>query len=140
MELNDLVGKHILSGIEVGVLTKKDYIGYQSCNYMKFTLDGVTYAAVEDPEDGYRSYMEELVVSDEPCKIKLPNIEVVCSMMEDDVYENNDVLRFVDVMSGREILLVGTENWDDYYPVCRLEYHPENMHCNIGKDLVEEDG
>lgn len=140
MELKDLVGKHILSGIEEGVLKKEWRWGEESCIYIKFTLDGVTYAAVEDPDDGYRSYMEELVVSEEPCKIKLPNIEVVCTMMEDEEYERHDVLQFIDVMSGAEILSVGTKNYDDYYPYCCLEYNPENMYCNMGKDLVDEDG
>ena len=74
--------------------------------------------------------MEELEVSEEPCKFKLPNIEVVCTMMGDERYVRNDVLQFVDVLSGKEILSVGTENFDDYYPYCHLEYHPENMYCN----------
>jgi hypothetical protein len=130
MELKDLVGDHILSGVEIGALTRKTYYGEEHCNYIKFTLDGVTYSAIEDPDDGYRSYMEELVVSEGPCKIKLPNIEVVCKMEDDTYYEKNDVLLFFDVLSGKEILAIGTKNYDDYYPYCRLDYHPENMYCN----------
>ena len=137
MKLNDLVGKHILSGVEVGTLERKAWFGIEQCNYIKFTLDGVTYIAIEDPDDGYRSYMEELEISEKPCKVKLPNIEVVCKMMEDSEYENNDVLQFIDILSGKEILSVGTENYDDYYPCCHLEYHPENMYCNRE---VTEDG
>lgn len=130
MELKDLVGKHILSGVETGVLARKYDFWEDECNYIKFTLDGVTYLAIENPDDGYRSYMNELEVSEEPCKIKLPNIEVVCTMMGDTKYESNDVLQFVDVLSGKEIMSVGTENYNDYYPYCHLEYHPENMYCN----------
>ena len=130
MELNELIGNHILSGVETGVLTKNNYGWEDMCNYIKFTLDGVTYMAVEDPDDGYRSFMEELEISKEPCKVSLPNIEVFCAMMADDRYKRNDVLLFFDVLSGKEILSVGTESYDDYYPICHLEYHPENMYCN----------
>lgn len=130
MELKELVGTHILSGVETGTLKRTKYSWEEECAYAKFTLDGVTYLAIEDPDDGYRSYMEELEVSDTPCKIKLPDIEVFCLMMADDRYERNDVLLFIDVLSGKEILSVGTMNYDDYYPCCHMEYHPENMYCN----------
>jgi hypothetical protein len=53
-ELKDFVGKHILSGIEFSTMIRKDYWGEdESVNYIKFTLDGITYLAVEDPDDGY---------------------------------------------------------------------------------------
>ena len=128
VELQSLTGKHILSGIETGC------VGYGEANYVKFTLDGVTYLAVEDPEDGYRSYMEDLVIEDSSCKIRLPNIEVVCHMMEDGRYERNNVLVFVDARNGKTILKIGTENYDDYYPYCVMDYRPENMSCNSGKE------
>ena len=133
-ELKDLVGKHILSGIEVGMMEHEDSWGHwEKCNYIKFALDGVNYLAIEDSSDGYRSYMHDLEVSDTPCKIHLPNIEVVCRMQEDDNYERNDVLEFIDVLNGKKILAVGTANYDDYYPYCVLEYTPENMSCNEGR-------
>ena len=133
-ELKDLVGKHILSGIEVGSMEHDDLWGYREmCSYIKFALDGVNYLAIEDPSDGYRSYMYDLEVSDAPCKIHLPNIEVVCRMQEDNYCERNDVLEFIDVLNGKQILAVGTANYDDYYPYCVLEYTPENMSCNEGR-------
>ena len=132
-ELKDLVGKHILSGIEVGIIEREAWGYLEKCEYIKFTLDGVNYLAVEDPNDGYRSYMNDLEVSDTPCKIHLPNVEVVCQMREDNYYERNDVLEFVDVLNGKKILAVGTGNYDDYYPYCVLEYMPENMSCNEGR-------
>lgn len=130
MELKDLVGSHILSGIEMGTIRRNAYGYFEQCEFIKFTLDGVTYKAVENPDDGYRSYMDELETEDEPCKIKLPNIEVCCHMMGDCLYEKNDVLVFVDSKSGKEILKIGTQNTNDYYPYCILEYTPENMYVN----------
>ena len=133
-ELENLVGKHILSGIEIGVMDCKSVWGeLYHCNFIKFTLDGVNYLAMEDPADGYRSYMSGLEISDTPCKIRLPNIEVVCRMRSDGRWERNDVLEFIDILNGEIILAVGTANYDDYYPYCVLEYAPENMSCNEGR-------
>lgn len=126
MELKDLVGTHILSGIEVGTIGRKVYGDFEQCEFVKFTLDGVTYIAEENPDDGYRSYMDELRIEDEPCKIKLPNIEVLCHWIGD----NDDILHIFDANNGKEILVIGTERIDDYYPICVLRYTPENMYCN----------
>ena len=92
--------------------------------------------ALEDPDDGYRSYMHELEIVEDPCKIKLPSIFVCCHMRENGNYENNDILVFVDFENGKEILEIGTGNYDDYYPYCVLHYYPENMSCNGG--VVDE--
>lgn len=139
MQLMDLVGTHVLSGIEVGQDRKQTW-GYRTelYNFVKFTLDGVTYFAAEDPDDGYRSYMEELRIVDEPCKISLPNIQVVCTMRDDDSEyrwrnQADEILSFVDAKNGKEILAIGTANTADYYPWCVMEYKPENMACNGAK-------
>lgn len=134
MELKELTGSHILKGIEVGTMSKDFGFGFKNvCNYIKFALDDTIYLAIEDPADGYRSYMAELEITEEPCKIKLPDISVVCHMREDGRYYENDVLVFIDSMNGKEILAVGTEDIDDYYPCCVFEYTPENMYCNAGE-------
>lgn len=134
MQLEDLKGKHILSGIEVGSREFEDSWGYKDMrSFVKFTLDGTTYIACEDPSDGYRSYMEELQVVDEDCAVKLPDIEVCCSMRESNVWEENDVLEFIDLGNGEIILAIGTGNTNDYYPYCVMDYCPEKMSCNEGK-------
>ena len=135
MELKDLIGRHILSGIETGQVMCESFGYEEECEYIKFTLDGVHYMAVEDPDDGYRSYMRELEISDTPCRYSLPDVEVECHMLPDCVecsYEN-DILVFVDVRNGKEVLSVGTGATDDYYPYCVLNYKPENLSCNEGK-------
>jgi hypothetical protein len=133
MTLEDLKGNHILSGIEVGTRKIKVFSWEEDCNYIKFILDGTTYLAVENPDDGYRSYMEELQIVDEKCEVKLPDIEVCCHMRENGKYEENDILVFIDSVNGEEILVIGTGNTDDYYPYCVMEYSPEKMHCNIDR-------
>lgn len=130
MELKDLIGAHVFSGIETGAKEfRSRYWGRHNGNYVKFTLDNITYIAVEDPSDGYRSYMGTLLQIDEPCKIKIPDVPVVCHMKDESNY---DVLVFRDALSGRVVLELGTCYTDSYYPYCVMEYHPENMACNSG--------
>ena len=129
-QLTNFKGNHILMGVEMGMRKVENYYCEDECNYIKFTLDGITYLAIEDPEDGYRSYMKDLEIVDEKCKIKIPNIQVVCKMREDDIFEENDVLEFIDIMNGETILAIGTGNINDYYPYCVFEYYPEKMSCN----------
>lgn len=47
-----------------------------------FILDGVTYKAIEDPDDGYRSFCTELQVCDEVISNKFPTQKVRGSMKE----------------------------------------------------------
>ena len=122
MTLNELTGIHVFSGIEVGTIDK--------CNYVKFTIDGVHYVAVEDPDDGYRSVCRELQVSNTAPKTTFMPQPVECSMMENYRYEKNDVLVVSDRFTGKVVLEIGTRNWDDYYPYFHLQYNPENMACN----------
>lgn len=125
--LKELEGKHILSGIEQCV---GDYI---NGGYVKFTLDGITYKAVEDPEDGYRSCMNDLEIVTHSCKFPLPDIEVICHYSKGD-HGNDDILEFIDVNNRKTFLRIGTENYNDYYPYCVMEYIPANLSCNERMD------
>lgn len=49
VELSDLVGKHELSGVDTSVA---DSGLYEDASYIVFIMDGVTYKAIEDPNDG----------------------------------------------------------------------------------------
>lgn len=131
MKLSDLVGEHILSGIETGRRAVREDIENTTANYVKFTLDGVTYLAMEDPDDGYRSYLRELVIVDETCRIKLPNVQVSCEMWHRCA--EDEILVFTDVLNEKRFLAIGTDYREDYYPECIMEYRPEKMHCNQGR-------
>ena len=132
MELSDLVGTHELSGVETGRICVDDSWGEsQDCNFVKFTLDGVHYMAVEDPEDGYRSRCRELVVSDDPPRYAFPPQAMKCYMKnEEDGGYDNDILVMQDEVTDEIILEVGTGDYNDWYPYCHFEYHPEGMACN----------
>lgn len=131
MKLKELTGIHVFSGIEVGTMDIPSVFGEpEKCNYVKFTIDGVHYVAIEDPEDGYRSVCRELQVSNTAPKTTFMPQPVECSMMANNSYEINDVLVVSDRFTGKVVLEIGTRNWGDYYPYFHLRYIPENMACN----------
>jgi len=132
VELSDLVGTRQLSDVETGQISVANAWGdNEECRFVKFTLDGVHYMAVEDPGDGYWSRCRELVVLDEAPRYSFPPQEMRCFMKAKNEYgERADVLVMQDTTTGEIVLEVGTENYDDYYPYCHFEYHPEGMACN----------
>lgn len=141
MVLADLTGTRMLSGIETGTLPNdNDWCGADFCNYVKFTLDGVHYMAVEDPDDGYRSFCRMLQISDEAPRFSFPPMEMVCTMAEDGEYgEANNILVLTDAVTGEVVLEIGTENYDDWYPCFHMSYTPENMACNVAAQEVSEE-
>lgn len=142
MKLKDLAGLHKLSGVDTGTLTRDNgFWGKEKCNYIKFTLDGVHYLAVEDPSDGYRSRCERLVITEEPPRFTFPPQEMICSMMPDDDGwgYRNDVLVLKDKATGEVVLEVGTQNYDNYYPCCHFRYVPENMACNATVEISDDE-
>lgn len=129
MELNELVGMHQLTGVDLDNASIKTWgDNFENCQVINFVLDGQTYTATEDPEDGYRSCMREIVASDHEVKNKF-SCEVLGKMREDK-YEKNDVLELIDAITGKVVLSVGTGNTDDYYPYWVAEFTPENMASN----------
>lgn len=129
----------MLSGVDTGYMVVEDGWGNeQDCQFVKFTLDGVHYMAVEDPDDGYRSRCRDLAVSDEPPKYSFPPQTMICYMKEngDDGYAN-DILIMQDGLTGEIVLEVGTGDYNDYYPYCHLMYYPEGMACN-NPDISED--
>jgi hypothetical protein len=140
MNLIDLVGIHLMTGIETGTVKRENWWSKEEddCNYVKFRLDGITYMAVEDPDDGYRSMCRNLEVVDEECRTKLPDILVECKMRDDehdDIWgtEENDILEFYDTDNKQMFMAVGTGNTNDYYPYFVFEYMPEELSCNSKK-------
>jgi len=87
MELKDLVGLHKLSGVDVIQEKVKhcvDCFEYDYENVVKFILDDITYKAVEDSQNGYRSYCGELIVCNEPIANNFLPQEVMVKMKDDE--------------------------------------------------------
>ena len=131
MELKDLVGLHVLDAVDMEIGKIKNYMDWdEDAQIIRFRLDGKTYIATEDPDDGYRSHMKDINESTDPMNNSFPPCKVIGSMDED---QENDTLEFKDLVTGKTVLRVGTDNTDDYYPMFISEFNPENMAINQSK-------
>ena len=129
MELQDLVGQHVLDAVDFTNEDIPDGLGgTDGSQVCRFRLDGVVYAAIEDPSDGYRSSMRGIVVVEDAKLTKaFPMVRVIGIYQES---YSEDVLRLFDVETGKSVLEVGTLNTDDYYPSFVASFSPENMTIN----------
>ena len=122
-EYEELFGSHVLTGVDI----IEDTGNGAKCI---FTLDGINYEAVEDPNDGYRSYLGYIRTTETAPRISFEEEKVeVCG------WESRDTegLQILCAYTGYPILVVGTRNIDDWYPCCTMEYTPENLYANINK-------
>lgn len=142
--LDDLLGERTLDAVDTFVERVKQYGDhFEDADAIRFRLDGVTYTAVEDPSDGYRSCMGSLFVSPtEKMRNVFTPIRVLGKKKEDGRYQKNDTLQLIDVVTGKVVLEVGTDNTDDYYPYFVADFSPENMATNSvlpsHKDPIKE--
>lgn len=109
--------------------TKKNNWGEEGNGYI-FLLNGKNYAIWENPDDGYRSYceMEETYL---PCTNTFPPQEVFVELYDrEEGYGKNMGIIIRNIDDASLILKICTENYDDYYPCARMEFHPENLPIN----------
>jgi hypothetical protein len=134
VDLDSLVGEHVLDAVDTFSENIKREYGdyYEDCEIIRFRIDGKVYTATEDPSDGYRSCMGALFVSEtEPMRNVFPPIRVLAKKKDDDRYGgSNDTLQLIDMMTGKTVLEVGTDNSDDYYPSFVNAFWPEHMVTN----------
>jgi hypothetical protein len=125
-DLDFFKGVFTLTGVGFSVERIQDY--YDESNTMSFRMNGNIYTAMENPVDGYRSclgYVKKGGVID----TEFPPCTVVSYYSDDD---SEDILRFIDLNTGKTVLELGTNNTDNYYPWCVMEFHPDNMAVNSG--------
>ena len=137
MELKDLVGEHLLDAVDFSneQIPRGSY--FEACQVMRFRLDGVVYTVIENPGDGYRSSMEEILVSEgvemrnvfEPLRV----VGSHSSRPKKPRYLYDDILELVDAETGLTVVEVGTEDVASYYPVFVAAFHPEAMCYNVGR-------
>jgi hypothetical protein len=130
IEFKKLVGVRTLDAVDLRMATVHGFSGEEgSANAIAFRLDGVSYIAVEDEQDGYRSSMRYLTTTTDPMVNVFPPCKVVGRMRETG--DGGDhVLELIDATTGKVVLEVGTENVGDYYPGFVSAFHPENMAVN----------
>ncbi len=140
MKLEDLIGEHLLSGVDFDHESIRQYRNlYEDAETINIVLDGKTYTAVEDPSDGYRSCMAEIKESDYKVKNRFAAVRVLGRLRDDDYYVN-DVIEFLSLETGKVVLSVGTAHADDYYPWWVAEWQPENLPQNSQMPRAAKDG
>lgn len=131
VDLDSLIGLHVLDAVDTDTTKVKKWSdSFEDANMIRFRLDGKVYTAVEDPSDGYRSSMEKLFVSGAAMKNTFLGCKVLARKKGRSDYHENDTLEFIDVVTGKVVLEVGTDNHDDYYPCFVSSFMPENMAVN----------
>lgn len=131
VDIQSLTGKHRLSGVDIETecLKPGKYLDAENCSVIRFRLDGKTYMAIEDPDDGYRSSMRNLIVTNDKIKNSFKPVEVF-GMMKQGGYYKSDIIQFYDTVTAKLVLEVGTDNTDDYYPSFVGNFRPENLILN----------
>ncbi len=118
MKFTDLIGKR--------------FSFYGACNN-QFRLGGITWEAIEDEDDGYRSCLDTIkVVRSEEIFYQTPLAEVIVRETDKDVdscrYHCDDPFdgyELVDVKDGHRWLVFGTNRDDEYYPWFVFSYQPK---------------
>jgi len=119
MKLSELTGIHNLYGVEITWDPVNQY------NYMLINLDGITYKITEDPDDGYRSTMGEIEQVATVPRTTFPPQKMRCYLSEDE-----NILYLNDFYTNENVIKVGTDWSDIWYPNCVFHYCPENMKVN----------
>lgn len=129
IDLDDLVGFKKLDAVDFSENKIKSSELYDaSAQLCKFRLDGIVYLAVENPEDGYRSCLEDIYILDkDDVKNIFEPIDVECKINPN----NPDCLLVIDVNTNKPVLEIGTDyTKDEYYPMFISDFNPGNMITN----------
>ena len=144
----------LLSGVwrETQTLPEEDYMDVAA--HLFIMLDGVIYDVMEDPDDGYRSYMDAIYVRDlMPLNIWTPAEPVIgklcdkdsdrwCTSYHGDYTYRNDrcnILELWSTVTNKCVVEFGTDFVDDYYPSFVDAFHPQNMSFNCNENLFKEE-
>jgi hypothetical protein len=128
-------GPHWFSGIDEFRTNGDDDFGWSALDGFAIVIDGKTYLAVEDSDDGYRSYASLRPLGEGE------NVEVINQFEPQLVYAesfrdfdtDSDIDSKVIVLKNKfnqTVLEISTDYSDNYYPVGIVRYYPENLPCN----------
>lgn len=114
------------AGEEFAALVNSTQDFYGVCDTM-FKLGDQVFDAVEDPADGYRSYLDSINITDSEearaaifFRTPVAKVHVWAARTPDDF----DGYELRDIFDGHCWLRIGTANTDDYYPYFVFEYAP----------------
>ena len=132
MKISDLVGSTTLSGFDRMIESRPEYEGadtFVDVEVVRVILGGTTYEFAENPTDGYRSSCEDPIVS----KIRVQNtfapVPVLCTRSTDASFRHarvdGDFLTIRNASTSATILVIGTDDIDDYYPSFICDFSAE---------------
>jgi hypothetical protein len=135
-------GRHLLYGVGESHWDN-EYLS-EDMDAVIFNIDNQLWSMYIDPDDGYRSYACVHLATDGELQYlsmtKFPPQEVIVefgNVKTSDDYgfttENKSFMIIRDAITRKEIVNIGTDSTEDYYPYGYFEYHPENMNINQGK-------
>jgi len=83
----------------------------------EFKLGSIVFEALEDPNDGYRSYLDSVpMIKSSSTFSSKPLVNVYYCASEDLIYLKDE--------TGHTWLTIGTDHSDNYYPFFIFDYTP----------------
>lgn len=101
--------------------------------FVRIILDGIVYEFEEDPDDGYRSYMRGPEIVEKEVKNTFPEV-LVRLVTDSNVSSNFEGIELFDAITKEEVLTIGTDYSDEWYPTATYMWRPENLVINQGKN------
>lgn len=103
-------------------------------NYFK--LGNVIFEAIEDEGDGYRSYLDSVVLEGDGCVLDsinhLFNRRPIAKVR---VTSTSDEVDIIDAVTGHTWLSIYTDYIDDYYPCFRFDYSVPESAAEYNEDI-----
>jgi len=102
-----------------------------------YKLDDTVFEAIEDPSDGYRSYLSsiELVIEHQNVTFSRMPLAFVNVVPNGSI----DGWNLKDAVDGHIWLEIGTDHTDDYYPFFIFRYTPKEPLSEWEKFISGED-
>lgn len=123
-DLKQLIGPHKLSGV--------DRSSEHYANAIDFILDGKELRAIEDENDGYRSMFEKIITLPKgTIKNKFKSVDVIGRWAKNGM----PIIELADVKTKKNVLIIGTDETDNWYPFFVAKWNPQNLSLN--KDVKE---
>ncbi len=115
IDLEILCGKHKISGVSQNEYSNQDG------NSMTLTIDGVNFTFIENPDDGYRSTFDKVIIG-----VVIPS--TTFSPVKVDIRYIDDTFYGLEIYHNNKLLAqIGTDHGDSWYPWCVLTWNPEVM-------------
>jgi hypothetical protein len=118
MKIKDLVGVYKFSGF--------DRTSINNAEIVTITLNDNNYSFIENPEDGYRSLLNKILVNEFTVKNKFEYQKILCVTEE----FNDELLIGYDLNTSKIVFKIGTDYADNLYPMFVSKFYPENMFIN----------